>query len=62
MAAHEPGIRGVQRHRLYETESKTTIVVYATLGPTANANTNNAVPIGKDIGALLFPDNPPKVP
>jgi len=57
-----PAFGGYNGIALYETESKTTIVVYATLGPTADANTNNAVPIGKDIGALLFPDNPPKVP
>jgi D-alanyl-D-alanine carboxypeptidase len=35
--------------------------VYATLGPTASADTNNAVPIGDEIGTLLLPDNPPKV-
>nr|WP_271212221.1 serine hydrolase domain-containing protein [Rhodococcus wratislaviensis]GLK38641.1 hypothetical protein GCM10017611_55080 [Rhodococcus wratislaviensis] len=57
-----PAFGGYNGIALYETESKTTIVVYATLGPTANANANNTVPIGKEIGALLFPDNPPKVP
>ncbi|MFC9837691.1 serine hydrolase domain-containing protein [Rhodococcus sp. NPDC127530] len=57
-----PAFGGYNGIALYETESKTTIIAYVTLGPTANANANNAVPIGKDIGALLLPDNPPKVP
>lgn len=57
-----PAFGGYNGIALYDTESKTTIVVYATLGPTANANANNTVPIGNDIGALLLPDNPPKVP
>ncbi|MCQ4118388.1 serine hydrolase domain-containing protein [Rhodococcus tibetensis] len=57
-----PAFGGYNGVALYETDSKTTIVVYVTLGPTANANTNNAVPIGNDIGALLLPDNPPNVP
>nr|WP_296769039.1 serine hydrolase domain-containing protein [Rhodococcus sp. (in: high G+C Gram-positive bacteria)] len=58
-----PSFGGYNGVALYEKESKTTIVVYANLGPTANANTNNAVPIGNAIGTLLLPDNPPpKVP
>lgn len=56
-----PSFGGYNGVALYDTQSKTTIIVYATLGPTANADTNNAVPIGNDIGTLLLPDNPPKV-
>lgn len=37
------------------------MVIYATLGPTSNADTNNTVPIASAIGALLLPDNPPKL-
>ncbi|GAF45319.1 MULTISPECIES: serine hydrolase domain-containing protein [Rhodococcus] len=57
-----PAFGGYNGVALYEKETKTTIVVYVTLGPTANANNNNAVPIGNEIGAVLLPDNPPKVP
>ncbi|WP_207838604.1 serine hydrolase domain-containing protein [Williamsia soli] len=57
-----PSFGGYNGVVLYEKTSKTTIIVYATLGPTANANTNNAVPIGTEIGKLLLPDNPPPVP
>ncbi|KZF12327.1 D-alanyl-D-alanine carboxypeptidase, partial [Rhodococcus sp. EPR-157] len=56
-----PSFGGYNGVALYDTESKTTIVIYATLGPTANANTNNTVPIASAIGALLLPDNPPKL-
>lgn len=57
-----PAFGGYNGVALYDTESKTTIVVYATPGPTTDADNNSAVPIGNDIGALLLPDNPPKVP
>jgi D-alanyl-D-alanine carboxypeptidase len=57
-----PSFGGYNGVALYEKESKTTIIVYATLGPTANAETNNAVPIGTAIGASLLPGNPPPVP
>lgn len=56
-----PSFGGYNGVALYDTESRTTIVIYATLGPTANANTNNTVPIASAIGALLLPDNPPKL-
>lgn len=56
-----PSFGGYNGVALYDTESKTTIVIYATLGPTANADTNNTVPIASAIGALLLPDNPPKL-
>lgn len=57
-----PSFGGYNGVVLYEKTSKTTIIVYATLGPAADANTNNAVPIGTEIGKLLLPDNPPPVP
>ncbi|WP_338892057.1 serine hydrolase domain-containing protein [Rhodococcus sovatensis] len=56
-----PSFGGYNGVALYDTESKTTIVIYATLGPTSNADTNNTVPIASAIGALLLPDNPPKL-
>ena len=56
--ARADGYNGVA---FYDTKTDTTIVVYCTLGPKANSDTNNAVPIGKDIGALLLPDRPPNV-
>lgn len=57
-----PAFGGYNGVAMYDTDTKTTIVVYVTPGPTTNAETNNSVPIGNDIGALLLPDNPPKVP
>lgn len=56
-----PSFGGYNGVALYDTESKTTMVIYATLGPTSNADTNNTVPIASAIGALLLPDNPPKL-
>jgi D-alanyl-D-alanine carboxypeptidase len=53
-----PSFGGYNGVVLYENESKTTIIVYATLGPTANADTNNAVPIGTAISTLLLPGKP----
>ncbi|WP_405177825.1 hypothetical protein OG225_26740 [Nocardia sp. NBC_01377] len=47
---------------LYDPVTETTIVVYATLGPTSDANTDTAVPIGVKIGQLVVPDHPPSVP
>jgi D-alanyl-D-alanine carboxypeptidase len=57
-----PSYGGYNGLALYYPDSKTTIVVYATLGPTTNANLNNAVSMGKEIGTLLEPDHPPQVP
>lgn len=56
-----PSFGGYNGIALYDTTSKTAIIVYATLGPKADANTNNTVPIGSAIGALLRPDNPPEL-
>jgi D-alanyl-D-alanine carboxypeptidase len=56
-----PAFGGYNGVAFYDTKTDTTIVVYCTLGPKANADTDNAVPIGTDIGALLVPDRPPKV-
>lgn len=57
-----PSYGGYNGVALYEPQSETTIVIYATLGPTANVNGNNAVPISNAIGAVMVPDNPPHVP
>ncbi|WP_374101106.1 serine hydrolase domain-containing protein [Antrihabitans sp. YC2-6] len=57
-----PAFGGYAGIALYEKESKTAIVAFVNLGPTANANINNAVPIGNAIGSLLFPDKAPNVP
>ncbi|OUS96396.1 serine hydrolase [Rhodococcus sp. NCIMB 12038] len=56
-----PAFGGYNGVAFYDTKTDTTIVVYCTLGPKANSDNNNAVPIGKDIGALLVPDRPPNV-
>lgn len=57
-----PSYGGYNGVALYEPQSETTIVIYATLGPTANVNGNNAVPISNAIGAVMVPNNPPQVP
>ncbi|WP_067846110.1 serine hydrolase domain-containing protein [Nocardia lijiangensis] len=56
-----PAFGGYNGLAIHEHDSKTTIVVYATLGPTANADTNNAVPIGEAIAKLIVPDRPLKL-
>ncbi|MEV0298304.1 serine hydrolase domain-containing protein [Nocardia sp. NPDC050710] len=57
----DPAFGGYHGVALYETNSKTAIVVYVTLGPAADTDIDNAVPIGNAIGTLLLPVNPPKV-
>lgn len=57
-----PAYGGYNGVALYEPQSETTIVIYATLGLTSNVNGNNAVPISNAIGAVMVPDNPPHVP
>lgn len=37
------------------------IVLYCTLGPRADANVDNAIPIGIELGKLLVPDRPPRI-
>lgn len=56
-----PSFGGYNGVALHDTVTKTTIILYSSLGPTANANTNNVVPIGAEIGALLVPDRAPQV-
>jgi D-alanyl-D-alanine carboxypeptidase len=56
-----PAFGGYNGVVFFDTTTKTSIVVYCTLGPKADANTDNAVPIGIAIGALLVPDRPPTV-
>ena len=45
----------------YDTQTKTLVIAYVTLGPTSNANTDNALPLGKEIATMLVPDRPPAV-
>jgi D-alanyl-D-alanine carboxypeptidase len=45
----------------YDTVTKTLVIAYVTLGPTSNAGTDNALPLGKEIATLLVPDRPPPV-
>lgn len=57
-----PSFGGYNGIALYDTTSKTIIVVYVTPGPTTDTEVNNAAPIANRVGALLEPTNPPKVP
>ncbi|WP_327141652.1 serine hydrolase domain-containing protein [Nocardia sp. NBC_01327] len=57
-----PAYGGYNGVAFYDTETATTIVVYATLGPTADADKNNALPIGAAIATLLVPNRPPPTP
>lgn len=54
-----PAYGGYNGFALYEPATKTTVVVYVTLGPGADANKQNAQPIALAIGALMVPENPP---
>jgi D-alanyl-D-alanine carboxypeptidase len=45
----------------YDTQTQTLVIAYVTLGPTSNANTDNALPLGKEIATMLVPDRPPQV-
>ncbi|MFD0360253.1 serine hydrolase domain-containing protein [Nocardia sp. GCM10030253] len=56
-----PAFGGYNGVALYDMKTETTIVVYATLGPMVDANTDNAVPMGTAIGAVVVPDRPPHV-
>ncbi|MGW5455957.1 serine hydrolase domain-containing protein [Nocardia sp. NPDC003979] len=57
-----PSYGGYDGVAFYDTKTETTVVVYGTLGPTSNADQNNAVGIGTAISTLLVPDRPPAVP
>ncbi|GAA1853228.1 serine hydrolase domain-containing protein [Asanoa iriomotensis] len=45
----------------YDTQTQTLVIAYVTLGPTSDANTDNALPLGKEIATLLVPNNPPQI-
>jgi D-alanyl-D-alanine carboxypeptidase len=45
----------------YDMQTKTLVIVYVTLGATSNAETNNAVPMGKEIASMLVPVRPPAI-
>ncbi|MCA1695084.1 MAG: beta-lactamase family protein, partial [Actinobacteria bacterium] len=45
----------------YDMQTKTLVIAYVTLGPTSNAETDNAVPMGKEIASMLVPDRPPAI-
>ncbi|GHJ43075.1 hypothetical protein Cs7R123_04170 [Catellatospora sp. TT07R-123] len=45
----------------YDTVTKTLVVAYVTLGPKSDANTDNALPLGKEIATMLVPDRPPQM-
>jgi D-alanyl-D-alanine carboxypeptidase len=57
-----PAYGGYHGIALYEEKTKTMIIAYVTLGPTSNANVDNAIPIGTQVGNLLLPDNKPNIP
>ncbi|NEW40958.1 beta-lactamase family protein [Nocardia cyriacigeorgica] len=57
-----PAYGGYNGVAYYDTKTATTVVAYVTLGPTSDADRNNAIDIGRQIGALLVPDRPPTAP
>lgn len=52
------GYHGVVYH---DTVTKTLVIAYVSLGPTSNADTDNALPLGKEIATMLVPDRPPQI-
>jgi D-alanyl-D-alanine carboxypeptidase len=56
-----PAFGGYNGVVFYDTLTKTTIVLYCSLGPKADANTDNAIPIGVELGKLLVPDRAPRI-
>ncbi|WP_329412802.1 beta-lactamase family protein [Nocardia vinacea] len=56
-----PAFGGYNGVVFYDTVTKTMIVLYCTLGPRADANVDNAIPIGTELGKLLVPDRPPRI-
>ncbi|MRH88066.1 serine hydrolase [Nocardia sp. SYP-A9097] len=57
-----PSYGGYNGVAFYDSKTSTTVVVYGTLGPTADADKDNAIPIGAAIATLLVPDRPPPLP
>ena len=45
----------------FDTVTKTLVIAYVSLGPTSNADTDNALPLGKEIATMLVPDRPPQI-
>ncbi|MEV4619571.1 serine hydrolase domain-containing protein [Asanoa sp. NPDC049573] len=56
-----PAYAGYDGVAYYDTRTQTLIIAYVTLGPKADAGTDNALSLGKEIATLLVPDNPPGV-
>ncbi|GIF62023.1 hypothetical protein Ais01nite_00580 [Asanoa ishikariensis] len=56
-----PAYAGYDGVAYYDTKTQTLVIAYVTLGPKSNANTDNALSLGKEIATLLVPNNPPGV-
>ncbi|MEV0716877.1 serine hydrolase domain-containing protein [Asanoa sp. NPDC050611] len=56
-----PAYAGYDGVAYYDTRTRTLVIAYVTLGPTSNANTDNALSLGREIATLLVPDRPPGV-
>ncbi len=54
-----PAYGGYHGAVFYDTETKTMIILYVTLGPTSDAAPDNALPAATEIGTMLIPDRPP---
>jgi D-alanyl-D-alanine carboxypeptidase len=57
----DPSYGGYHGVVYYDTRTRTLVVAYVTLGPTSDASTDNALPLGKEIATMLVPDRPPQV-
>ncbi|GIF45646.1 D-alanyl-D-alanine carboxypeptidase [Asanoa ferruginea] len=57
----DPSYGGYHGVVYYDTQTQTLVIAYVTLGPTSDASTDNALPLGKEIASALVPDNPPQV-
>jgi D-alanyl-D-alanine carboxypeptidase len=56
-----PAYAGYDGVVYYDTTTQTLVIAYVTLGPASNANTDNALSLGREIATLLVPDRPPQV-
>ncbi|UGT62719.1 serine hydrolase domain-containing protein [Nocardia asteroides] len=57
-----PSYGGYDGVALYDTTSRTTVVVYTTDGPASDGNANSAIPIGTAVAGALVPERPPRLP
>ncbi|MFC3965602.1 serine hydrolase domain-containing protein [Nocardia jiangsuensis] len=57
-----PAYGGYDGVALYDTTSRTTVVVYTTDGPASDGNANSAIPIGAAVAGALVPERPPRLP